>query len=42
MSLSELEIKFDQSPMKTAMDVYYEQLLALIPLYGDEKLCLAS
>lgn len=42
MSLKELEIKFDKSPMKTAMDVYYEQLLALIQLYGDEKLCLTS
>lgn len=42
MALQNLEMKFDQSPMKTAMDVYYEQLLALIPLYEGEKLCLVS
>ena len=42
MSVEDLEIKFDQAPMKTAMDVYYEQLLALIPIYKNEKLCLGS
>ncbi|MEW8062174.1 MAG: hypothetical protein AB2758_20950 [Candidatus Thiodiazotropha endolucinida] len=42
MALEDLEVKFDESPMKSAMDVYYEQLLSLIPLYEGEKLCLVS
>lgn len=41
-SLNDLEIKFDDAPMKTAMDTYYAQLLELIPIYEGEKLCLGS
>lgn len=42
MPLEDIEVKFKDSPLSTAMDLYYENLLEHIPIHANEKLCLVS